>query len=160
MKSFAFSKLLILFTVIPLIELMVLIKAGEILGTVPTIAIVVCTGILGAAFSRSQGLSILQKIKGTLQTGQLPGSELIQGLLILVGGVMLVTPGFITDIAGFTLILPSTRKVIAEVVVAYMKSKIASGKWTFQREYHSPFYDEAYFYDDEENEDDPPEIIQ
>lgn len=159
MKSFAFPKLLILFTVVPLIELFVLIKAGEALGTLPTVAIVICTGILGAAFSRSQGLSILQKIKSTLQTGQLPGSELIQGLLILVGGVMLVTPGFITDLAGFTLILPSTRKFIAGIAVAYMKTKIESGKWTFQQQYQSPFYDDEYFYDDD-NDDDPREIMQ
>ncbi len=159
MKSFAFPKLLIIFTVVPLIELMVLIKAGEALGTIPTIAIVVCTGILGAAFSRSQGLSVFQKIKMTLQTGQLPGSELIQGLLILVGGVMLVTPGFITDLTGFVLILPSSRKFIANIAMAYMKSKIASGKWTFQQQHGGPFYDEDLLFNDD-NDDDPREIMQ
>ena len=107
-----FGKLLLLFTVVPIIELMLLIKIGEYIGTLYTITIVIVTGIAGASLARSQGLSVLNRIRFELSEGRIPGEEIINGFCVLAGGIMLLTPGLITDAIGFLLIIPVTRKLI------------------------------------------------
>jgi UPF0716 protein FxsA len=107
-----FIRLLLLFTVIPIVELALLIKIGEYIGTLYTIAIVILTGVIGASLARSQGISILNKIRYELYEGRVPGEEIINGLCVLVGGIMLVTPGLITDTVGFLFIIPVTRNTI------------------------------------------------
>src|SRR4030042_5848079 len=103
-------KLFLLFTIVPLIELALLIKVGTYIGVLPTIIIVVLTGILGAALAKYEGLSVLNQIRGTLSEGNIPGDEMLDGLLILVGGSLLLAPGFLTDILGYTMIIPFTRQ--------------------------------------------------
>lgn len=114
-----FYKLLLLFTLGPLIEIYVLIEIGKLIGTAETIALVVLTGIAGAALAKSQGFIILQRIRFELTQGELPGDELINGLCVLIGGAFLITPGIISDVMGFILILPATR----EVIKAFLKRK-------------------------------------
>jgi len=104
-----FVRLLILFTVVPLIELALLIKLGNLIGLWPTIFIVIATGALGAALARSQGTRTVGAIRAELAQGRAPTESLINGLLILVGGVVLLTPGLLTDILGFSLLIPFTR---------------------------------------------------
>ncbi|MCY3985996.1 MAG: membrane protein FxsA [Candidatus Dadabacteria bacterium] len=104
-----FIRLLILFTVVPLVELALLIKLGNAIGLWPTILIVIATGTLGAALARSQGTQTVSTIRTQLAEGKAPTEELINGLLILVGGVVLLTPGLLTDILGFSLLVPLTR---------------------------------------------------
>lgn len=150
-----FPRLLFLFVMVPLVELFILIKLGKYLGTLNTILIIILTGILGAAFARSQGAGIISRIRNSLNQGQIPGNELIQGLLILVGGLMLITPGFITDLLGFSLILPQSRKLFVGWLLTYMKNKIQSGRWQVNdSRFHSP--------DDTngDDSDDRPEIMQ
>ena len=104
-----FARLLILFTVVPLVELALLIKLGDAIGLWPTITIVIATGVLGATLARSQGTRTVGAIRAQLAEGRAPTEGLINGLLILVGGVVLLTPGLLTDILGFSLLVPFTR---------------------------------------------------
>jgi len=126
-----FSKLLLLFTLVPAVELYVLIKAGQQIGTINTLAIIIFTGILGAAFAKSQGAQIIFKIRATMQLGQVPGRELLEGAMILVGGVLLLTPGFITDFLGFLLLIPYSRALLTNLALAHFKNKLQAGQWYY-----------------------------
>jgi len=124
-----FVKLLILFTVVPVVEIFLLVQAGQTIGTLYTIGIVIITGIAGAAFAKSQGARIFHEIKEAAAQGEIPGNELVQGGLVLAGGIMLLTPGFLTDITGFSLLIPLTRKLYTKLVIAYFKKRIQKSQW-------------------------------
>ena len=104
-----FARLLILFTAVPLVELALLIKLGNAIGLWPTIFMVIATGVLGAALARSQGTRVISAIRAEVAGGRPPTESLINGLLVLVGGVVLLTPGLLTDLLGFFLLVPFTR---------------------------------------------------
>jgi UPF0716 protein FxsA len=106
-----FLKLLILFIVIPIIEIAILVKMGTILGFWPTMLMVIATGILGATLARIQGFLVLTRIRTELQMGRMPAEELIDGLLILIGGILLLTPGLLTDLMGFLMLIQWSRKL-------------------------------------------------
>ena len=106
-----FLKLLILFIVIPIIEIAILVKIGTVLGFWPTMLIVIATGILGATLARIQGFLVLTKIRTELQMGRIPAEELTDGLLILIGGILLLTPGLLTDLIGFLMLIQWSRKL-------------------------------------------------
>ena len=114
-----FIRLLLLFTLVPLAELYLLVKLGTVVGVAPTVALVVLTGILGAWLARVQGLSVLQRLGADLAEGQLPTDALIDGLLILVAGAVLLTPGLLTDALGFSLLVPQGRAAVRKVVGAW-----------------------------------------
>jgi UPF0716 protein FxsA len=103
-------RLLLLFIMIPLVELYLLLKLGALIGAGPTLAIIIMTGILGGTLARRQGFVVLRRIKEDLQTGILPTEPLIDGLFILAGGLLLLTPGLLTDIVGFLALLPLSRR--------------------------------------------------
>lgn len=105
-----FARLLVLFTVVPLVELALLIKLGGAVGLWPTVFVVIATGALGAALAKSQGTRTVWTIRREMSEGKPPGESLVNGLLILVGGVVLLTPGLLTDVLGFCLLVPATRK--------------------------------------------------
>ena len=119
-----FIKLLFIFVTIPLIELLLLIKIGKIIGAIPTILIVILTGILGAALTKSQGILTLNKIRNEVNIGRLPTENLLNGILILIGGIVLLTPGLLTDIFGFLLLIPQTRKLFRKIVKNRLKNHI------------------------------------
>jgi len=104
--------LIALFTIIPAVELLVLIKVGTHIGAANTIAVILLTGILGAYLARLQGFIILQKIQINLNNGIMPTTEMLNGLMVLTGGILLLTPGFITDALGFFLLIPWGRDLI------------------------------------------------
>lgn len=108
-----FSALLFLFITVPLIEVWILVTVGGILGAAPTVAIIFLTGILGAAMARAEGLKALAKVQQALAEGRLPGSEIVSGLMVLVGGVLLLTPGILTDCLGLACLIPLTREPLA-----------------------------------------------
>ncbi len=112
-------KLILLFTLTPIIELFILFQLAGIMGTWSTIGLVFITGIAGAYLAKSEGRLIISKIKRELNQGKLPGNELINGLCVLVGGALLLTPGLITDIVGFSLVIPGLR----EIYKLYIKRK-------------------------------------
>ena len=102
-------KLVPLFILLPLVELALLMAVAQRLGTLPTLALVVLTGILGAYLARREGLGVLNRIRADLRAGRLPGPAIVDGVVVLVAGVVLITPGILTDIAGFLCLLPVTR---------------------------------------------------
>jgi len=123
-----FGYLVLLFTLVPAVELMLLIEIGGHIGAGNTILIIILTGVVGAYLARLQGFLILQKIQNDLNNGIMPNSELIDGLMILVGGIVLLTPGFITDLFGLLLLIPWTRSLIKMLFHKKFESVIAKGQ--------------------------------
>lgn len=104
-----FGRLLLLFIGIPLLELAILVWLGSHIGFWPTMAIVLVTGILGALLARLEGLRVVLQIRAELLGGRMPVGQLLDGLMVLIGGVVLLTPGLLTDLLGFSLLIPWTR---------------------------------------------------
>ena len=123
-----FIRLLLLFTLVPLIELALLIEIGQKIGLWNTIAIVVLTGFIGAALARSEGFGIISRIQNELASGQLPGDSFIDGALVLAGALLLLTPGLITDAFGFALLLPFSRSFVKIYLKKYFSKKIHTGE--------------------------------
>jgi UPF0716 protein FxsA len=117
-----FGRLLLLFITVPLIEVLLLIKLGSLFGFWPTIFLVIGTGILGAYLAKLYGLTIWHKIQQDLQAGLMPADKLIDGLLILIGGIVLLTPGLLTDILGLMLLFPVTRNYFKKLVKSNFKN--------------------------------------
>ena len=109
-----FGRLLIMVIIIPLVELYLLAAVGSRVGLFATLMLVILTGAWGAYLAKSQGYSILAKIQAELATGRVPATELIDGLLVLIGGIVLLTPGILTDLVGFALMVPAVRALIRE----------------------------------------------
>ncbi|RMF06836.1 MAG: FxsA family protein [Candidatus Neomarinimicrobiota bacterium] len=109
-----FQRLLLLFITLPLAEILILIKLGEILGFWWTVGLVIGTGILGASLARLYGWAVWLDIQQELARGRMPTDRMVDGLLILVGGIVLLTPGLITDITGFLLLIPPTRSLVKQ----------------------------------------------
>ena len=105
-------RLLVLFTTVPLVELALLLWIGGRIGVLPTVALILVTGALGAALARHQGLATWARFQGALAAGRLPGRELLEGLLILIAAALLLTPGVLTDAAGFLFLVPPARRWI------------------------------------------------
>jgi UPF0716 protein FxsA len=120
-------RLILVFTIVPLIELAILIYLGTIIGALYTILIVVVTGILGAVMTRYQGMVTLSKIRSNIENGIIPANELFDGALILAGGLLLLTPGIITDIIGFALLVPYTRRIVRRLSRSLVLRKIETG---------------------------------
>lgn len=104
--------LLLALILLPIAELAVLIELGRQVGTWPTIGLVLGTGVIGAALAKSQGLAVLRRMAAQLDEGRVPAEGLLDGLLILIGGLLLATPGLMTDAAGFFLLVPWSRNLI------------------------------------------------
>jgi UPF0716 protein FxsA len=108
------GKLFLAFTLVPIVDLWLLLRIGGRLGLVPTVALVVGTGLLGAWLARREGARVLQGWRRAMADGRLPEEGVLSGALVLAGGVLLVTPGVLTDVAGLALLLPPTRRVAAD----------------------------------------------
>jgi UPF0716 protein FxsA len=115
MKVFQIVFLVVL--IIPFAEIYLLLQVGSVIGAFPTIFLVVFTAALGAWLLRQQGFSTFQRFQAGLARGEIPAYEMIEGPIILVGGVLLLTPGFITDMLGFACLVPQIRKKIAQYVI-------------------------------------------
>ena len=122
-----FLKLLILFIATPLVEMAILIELGRRLGTWHTIGIVLLTGLIGASLAKAQGLQVYRNLMTSLYNGELPHNHLIEGLLLFVGGALLVTPGVLTDVVGFVLVLPWTRRMVREQVKSQLRKRLIYG---------------------------------
>ena len=121
------GKLLFLFIAIPAIELVLLIKLGGLIGLLPTIAIIFVTGALGATLARWQGVSVLRDIQTQMAQGQLPASAMFDGVIILLAGALLLTPGFLTDIVGFLSLVPGVRQVFKRAIRKRIERSIQQG---------------------------------
>ncbi len=126
-----FKVLFILFLVIPLIEIAILIQIGQVIGAAWTILLVIVTAAIGAGLFRQQGLSTLSRVQTQLDNGHLPAIELIEGVMLLVSGAMLLTPGFFTDVIGFLILVPQIRQRLAS---KFLSGFIATRIRTNQRD--------------------------
>ncbi|MGI6658161.1 MAG: FxsA family protein [Dethiobacteraceae bacterium] len=127
------GRLLLLLIIVPVLELFVLIKVGQQIGVLPTITLVLLTGIIGIMLARTQGLYILTRIVNSLRRGELPGDDLLNGFLVLLGASFLLTPGLITDSAGFLLLLPGTRRPVKAWLYYKLGKALKDGTLRFLR---------------------------
>ncbi len=113
MRMNPFSLLFFVFLAIPILEIYLLIKVGAIFGALTTALLVVATAVVGAWLLRLQGFSTWQRVQNSMNQGELPAIEMIEGLILLVSGALLLTPGFFTDAIGFCCLVPMLRRRIA-----------------------------------------------
>ncbi|KON86772.1 exlusion protein FxsA [Sporosarcina globispora] len=125
--------ILLLMIIVPAAEIGVLLLSGSTIGLWPTLAIILLTGILGAYLAKKQGLETIRKIQDQLRYGQMPGDAILDGACILIGGTLLLTPGFITDALGFILFLPPARKVLKNILYIGLKKWMNKGTITIIR---------------------------
>ena len=121
-----FGILLSMFIVIPVLEFALLIEIGSQLGTLPTLALIFGTGIVGAYLARLEGIRIIHRVQQEFQRGAMPADQLFDGLLVLIAGVVLLTPGLLTDIAGLILLIPITRYPVKMFIRSRAQSWIKS----------------------------------
>ncbi len=121
----------LLFIVLPAVELVLLIQLGRLIGTPGTLLLIVATGVAGAWLARRQGTGVLARLQQQVGAGEMPANALLDGVMILVAGALLVTPGVITDVVGFLCLLPPTRALIRKAVTAWARRAIDTGRLHF-----------------------------
>jgi UPF0716 protein FxsA len=122
-----FARLGCLFVLVPLVELALLVQVGQWVGVLPTVGLVAVTGLAGAALARSQGLRALGDLRREAAAGRVPAGSFLDGASILVGGLLLLTPGILSDALGFALLLPPTRRVLQGWAMERMAREIRKG---------------------------------
>ncbi len=121
------GRLALLFVIVPLLELALLIQMGQWVGYWPTIGLVVFTGVAGAWLARMQGLRVMWRLRHDLANGRVPGQAIMDGMAVLAGGALLLAPGILTDLIGFSLLFPRTRRAIQERIMARLERYIQEG---------------------------------
>lgn len=115
--------LFLLFLVVPIVELAVIIQVGQALGVLPTLAVLVLMSVIGAWLMKREGLGVLRRARQQVRTGKVPGREMVDGFLIVLGGAMMLTPGFVTDGVGMALLLPPVRAVVRPVLLSQLQAR-------------------------------------
>ncbi|WP_078414017.1 FxsA family protein [Priestia abyssalis] len=118
-----------LLIIVPAMEMWLLILSGKTVGPFPTFLLVILTGILGAYLAKKQGIAVLMQAREQLSYGELPGEAILDGICILFGGAVLLTPGFITDALGFFLLFPPTRKLVKPVLAKWLQRFFRNGRF-------------------------------
>lgn len=126
------GRLLLLFLLTPAIELGLLIQVDKLIGFGPTIGLIIATGIAGSYLARREGVNTWKRLNQRLNAGELPGRELVDGVIILIAGALLVTPGVLTDFVGFLGLLPPTRALIRKILMRRFRSKMKEGSMQVQ----------------------------
>ncbi|MCK4911680.1 MAG: FxsA family protein [Thermodesulfovibrionales bacterium] len=121
-----FFRLFLLFSIVPAVELALLVYAGSMIGVPETLSIVIATAIAGAFLVRREGLGVLFRIKEDLAQGAFPAESLLDGAMVLVSGALLLTPGFITDLIGFLLVIPASRAVMKKILLRLLRRHLES----------------------------------
>ena len=121
------GRLFLLFTLVPLVELFLLVQVTEATSLSTTLLFVVLTGVLGAYFARREGARVIREWQAATRSGRMPSEGILGGVLVLVGGVLLVAPGVLTDVVGLLLLIPPTRRAIAVLVRRWLQRRIADG---------------------------------
>ena len=124
-----FLKLFSVFLIIPFIEIYLLIKIGGIIGALNTVLIILITASLGAYMAKSQGFRVLHQIQEATSRGYVPGNELLHGLFVLIGSFALITPGFLTDAIGLSMLIPQIREIYVGIAKEIIRKKIENGQW-------------------------------
>lgn len=121
------GRLALFFVIVPIVELVLLIELGQLVGLLPTLALVVFTGVTGAWLARAEGVRVFFQFQRELASGRLPGQAMLDGVSVLIGGAFLLTPGVLTDVVGFSLLLPVTRRWIQRGVRRRIEHGIVDG---------------------------------
>jgi UPF0716 protein FxsA len=119
--------LLLLFVLVPAVELALLIEVGRHLGVLATVALILGTGVAGAALARAQGVRAFRRVRETLRSGGFPGEELLDSALILAGGLLLLAPGLITDLVGLAALVPGTRRLLKACLKRFLRRRLWPG---------------------------------
>lgn len=122
----------LLFIIIPLVELWLLIKVGSLIGALPTVGLVFLTAVIGVTLLRQQGLSTLLRANRRMQSGEIPATEMGEGIFLAVGGALLLTPGFMTDAVGFACLIPGVRRWLLKRLMKHVKVVGFGGPGQFQ----------------------------
>ena len=113
--------LVLMLIIVPAAEIAILLLSGKTIGVLPTLAIIILTGVLGGFLAKKQGLEVVRKFQMDMQYGRVPGEALLDGICILIGGILLLSPGYITDAAGFLLLIPATRSSLKVILLKIFK---------------------------------------
>lgn len=127
------NKWLLWLLIIPVLEIYGISLMGQWIGGWNTLLLVVMTSLIGIAIARFEGMKVLEDAKRQMNAGQVPGRTFIDGICILVGGWLLILPGFITDIVGFTLAFPLTRPFYRGAILKWIEKKMRNGQFTIYR---------------------------
>jgi UPF0716 protein FxsA len=119
--------LFLLIIIIPAADIALLLFSGKTIGVWPTLLLILLTGVIGAYLAKREGLQTIRKAQEQLRRGQLPGEALLDGICILIGGTLLITPGFITDITGFLMLFPPTRRIFKFFMIKGLRKRIERG---------------------------------
>jgi UPF0716 protein FxsA len=119
-----FAVLALLFVVLPFVELYVIVQVAHVMGVLPTLAILLLVSIGGAWLVKREGFSVIRRAQARMNEGRVPGRELVDGMLILFAGVLLLTPGFITDAVGILLLLPPVRAGVRFAALRYLSKRV------------------------------------
>lgn len=122
-----FLRLFLFFTLLPLIEIFILLKVGAVIGFLNTVLLVILTATLGAFLARKEGIATWTRIRQQMAMGVLPTEDLLDGLMIFIAGVVLITPGLLTDLFGFSLLIPVTRRFLKNRVRDFLQRRLQSG---------------------------------
>lgn len=122
--------LILLFIVVPALEVTLLVASSHWIGIWPTFLMIIATGIIGGYLAKKQGVAVLREVQYRLSRGQVPTESLLDGGCILIGGTLLLTPGYATDIIGFLLLFPATRKIVTYWFVKWIEKKIKKNNQT------------------------------
>ncbi len=126
-------RLFLIFTVVPIIEVWLLIKIGRVFGALPTVVLLLAISSAGAWLAKSQGLRVVTSIRDELAEGRVPGGPLLDGALILTGGILLLTPGFFTDFIGIFFLVPATRKLLKKWLRGRLERALFKGTIIIRR---------------------------
>ena len=126
-------RLFLIFTIVPVIEIWLIIKIGHVIGSLPTVAILLAISIAGAWLARSQGFQVITAIRDELAIGRLPAAHFLDGALILAGGILLLTPGFFTDFVGLFFLIPPTRTLLKQWLGTWLEHKVRQGSFVMYR---------------------------
>lgn len=120
--------LIVLIILVPALDIGLLLFSGKTLGAFPTLALIILTGVLGAYLAKKQGIETIRKAQQQLRSGQIPGDAVLDGICILVGGTLLLTPGFLTDALGFLLLIPYSRRFFKWMMILFFRKRMMGGK--------------------------------
>lgn len=148
--------LLLAFIVVPLLEIYVIIQVGSVIGGWETIGLLILVSLLGAFLVRREGFSILARIQGSLAAGELPTNPLVDGLLVLLAGALMLTPGFITDAVGLVLLIPPTRAIVRTLVKGRFAGRIRVAGATGRGASTGAGFTDVVWTDVTDDDDDPP----
>jgi UPF0716 protein FxsA len=161
-----FAKLFLLFTLVPLVELFLLLRIGGAIGPWATLAIVVITGVVGSAMARAQGVRVIREAQAAMNRGEIPSRGILEGILVFAAGLLLVTPGVLTDAVGFALLVPVVRAAVATKIGRAIRERFVVTTFggaglgeRFRRDDpRRPFDPEVIDVEPSDDEDEPPRL--